>query len=74
MSWSAWSWRSIGGTELDVPDTPANREEFGAGANDGPFPKVRLVTVCECGSRAPVPAAMGPAVSKDSGGQSLGPN
>ena len=45
-----------------MPDTPANREAFGAGANDGPFPKVRLVTVCECGSRAPVLAAMGPSV------------
>jgi hypothetical protein len=62
---------SVGGTELDVPDTPANREASGAGANDGPFPKVRLVTVCECGSRAPVLAAMGPSVSKGSGEQSL---
>jgi transposase IS4-like protein len=67
----AWRLMSVDGTELDVPDTPANREAFGAGANDGPFPKVRLVTVCECGSRAPVLAAMGPSVSKGSGEQSL---
>jgi hypothetical protein len=66
-----WRLMSIDGTELDVPDTPANRAAFGAGANDGPFPKVRLVTVCECASRAPVLAAMGPSVSKGSGEQSL---
>jgi hypothetical protein len=66
-----WRLMSIDGTELDVPDTQANREAFGAGANDGPFPKVRLVTVCECGSRAPVLAAMGPAAAKGSGEQSL---
>ena len=66
-----WRLMSVDGTELDVPDTPANREAFGAGANDGAFPKVRLVTVCECGSRAPVLAAMGPSVSTGSGEQSL---
>jgi len=66
-----WRLMSVDGTELDVPDTPANREAFGAGANDGPFPKVRLVTVCECGSRAPVLAAMGPSAAKGSGEQSL---
>jgi Insertion element 4 transposase N-terminal len=66
-----WRLMSVDGTELDVPDTAANREAFGAGANDGPFPKVRLVMVCECGSRAPVLAAMGPSVSKGSGEQSL---
>jgi hypothetical protein len=66
-----WRLMSVDGTELDVPDTAANREAFGAGANDGAFPKVRLVTVCECGSRAPVLAAMGPSVSKGSGEQSL---
>ena len=66
-----WRLMSVDGTEMDVPDTPANRAAFGAGANDGPFPKVRLVTVCECGSRAPVLAAMGPSASKGSGEQSL---
>ena len=66
-----WRLMSVDGTELDVPDTPANREAFGPGPDDGPFPKVRLVMVCECGSRAPVLAAMGPSVSKGSGEQSL---
>ena len=66
-----WRLMSVDGTELDVPDTPANRAAFGAGANGGPFPKVRLVTVCECASRAPVLAAMGPTVAKGSGEQSL---
>ena len=66
-----WRLMSVDGTELEAPDTPANREAFGAGANDGAFPKVRLVTVCECGSHAPVLAAMGPSEAKGSGEQSL---
>jgi hypothetical protein len=66
-----WRLMSVDGTELEAPDTAANRAAFGAGANDGPFPKVRLVTVCECGSHAPVLAAMGPSVAKGSGEQSL---
>jgi transposase IS4-like protein len=66
-----WRLVSVDGTELDVPDTPANRAAFGTGANDGPFPKVRLVTVCESGTRAPVLAAMGPSAAKGSGEQSL---
>jgi hypothetical protein len=66
-----WRLMSVDGTELDVPDTPANRAAFGAGANGGPFPKVRLVTVCESASHAPVLAAMGPSEAKGSGEQSL---
>lgn len=66
-----WRLMSVDGTELEAPDTEANRTAFGAGSRDGPYPKVRLVTVCECGSRAPVLAAMGPSVSKGSGEQSL---
>jgi hypothetical protein len=66
-----WRLMPVDGTELDVPDTPANREAFGTGANDGPFPKVRLVTVCERGPRAPVLAATGPPAAKGSGEQSL---
>lgn len=66
-----WRLMSVDGTEFDVPDTPANRAAFGAGSRDGPFPRIRLVTVCECASRAPVLAAMGPTVSKGSGEQSL---
>jgi hypothetical protein len=66
-----WRLMSVDGTELEAPDTPANRAAFGAGANDGAFPKVRLVTVCESASHAPVLAAMGPSESKGSGEQSL---
>jgi Insertion element 4 transposase N-terminal len=66
-----WRLMSVDGTELEAPDTEANRAAFGAGSRNGPYPKVRLVTVCECGSRAPVLAAMDPSVSKGSGGQSL---
>jgi hypothetical protein len=67
----AWRLMSVDGTELEAPDTAANREAFGAGGSGGPFPRVRLVTVCECGSRAPVLAAMGPSAAKGSGEQSL---
>jgi hypothetical protein len=66
-----WRLMSIDGTEVEAPDTPANRAAFGAGANGGAFPKVRLVTVCESASHAPVLAAMGPSESKGSGEQSL---
>ena len=66
---------SIDGMELDVPDTPGNKGFFGHhGPNDGvaaAFPKARVVTVNECGSRAPVLAAIGPAAGKGSGEQSL---
>lgn len=66
-----WRLMSVDGTELDVPDTLANRAAFGSGSREAPFPRIRLVTVCECASRAPVLAAMGPTVSKGSGEQSL---
>jgi hypothetical protein len=66
-----WRLMSVDGTEVEVPDTTANRAAFGAGSRGGPFPRVRLVTVCECASRAPVLAAIGPTESKGSGEQSL---
>ena len=66
-----WRLMSVDGTELEAPDTPANRAAFGAGGNGGAFPEVRLVTVCESVSHAPVLAAMGPSESKGSGEQSL---
>ncbi len=49
------------GFELDVPDTPANAAAFGyaSGENRSAFPKVRVVTVGECGSHAKI-AAQGP--------------
>jgi hypothetical protein len=70
-----WRKMSIDGLEWDVPDTAANAAEFGyPGTGDGgraAFPKVRVVTIGECGSHAPVLAAIGPCVSKGSGEQSL---
>jgi hypothetical protein len=66
---------SIDGMEWDVPDTPANREAFGArgDAGDGSaYPRARVVTVSECASHAPVLAAMGRAgAGKGTGEQSL---
>jgi hypothetical protein len=70
-----WRLMSIDGMEWDVPDTPPNRAAFGsrAGSEGGAaFPKVRVVTVSECGSHAAVAAAMGPAAGgKGSGEQAL---
>jgi hypothetical protein len=66
-----WRLMSIDGTELDAPDTPANRDAFGPAADRGPFPRVRLVTVAECASHAPALAAVGPSAAKGSGEQSL---
>jgi hypothetical protein len=57
-----WRLASIDGMEWDVPDSPANREAFGARPGKGSitaFPKARVVTVTETGSRAPVLAAIG---------------
>jgi hypothetical protein len=71
----SWRLMSVDGMEWDVPDTPANRAVFGT--RGGPrtpaaFPKVRVVTVSECGSHAAVAAAIGPAAGgKGSGEQSL---
>jgi hypothetical protein len=53
---------AIDGFEWDAPDTGANAAEFGyAGSGDkrSAFPKVRVVTVSECGSHAVVDAAIG---------------
>jgi hypothetical protein len=58
-----WRLMAIDGFELDVPGTPANAAAFGysAGARERPaFPKVRVVTIGECGSHAKVAAQMGP--------------
>jgi hypothetical protein len=66
---------SVDGMEWDVPDTAANRAFFGSKASQaGPavFPKARVVTVSECGSHAPVAAAVGPSAGgKGSGEQAL---
>src|SRR6266700_7427375 len=57
----------------DVPDTGRNRAVFGVRGDDqATFPKIRVVTVSECGSHAPVLAVMGPAAGgKGSGEQSM---
>ena len=44
----------IDGTLLDCPDTDSNREAFGRPSNQtshGAFPKVRVVSLCELGTR-----------------------
>ena len=70
-----WRLMSVDGMEWDVPDTARNRAAFGSSGTGGDdqaaFPKIRVVTVSECGSHAPVLAAMGAAASKGSGEQSL---
>jgi transposase IS4-like protein/DDE family transposase len=65
---------SVDGLEWDVPDTEANAAAFGrAGTTAKPsaFPKVRMLTLVETGSRAPIGAAMGPIAGKRSGEQTL---
>ncbi len=50
-----WRLVAIDGFEVDLPDTPANAEEFGyAGGKDtpSPFPKARVVALAECGTHA----------------------
>ena len=70
-----WRLMSLDGMEWDVPDTQANRAAFGTrGGPQTPsaYPKIRVVTVSECGSHAPVLAAVGPAAGgKGSGEQSM---
>jgi len=70
-----WRLMAVDGMEWDVPDTPANRAFFGSTAGPAgpaPFPKVRVVTISECGSHAAVAAALGPvAGGKGSGEQAL---
>ena len=68
----AWRLMSVDGMERDVPDTAANRAFFGSKAgSEGPaaFPKIRVVTVSECGSHAAVLAVTGPAAGGKGGGE-----
>jgi hypothetical protein len=56
VSWDA--------TMLDVPDSPANRQEFVASGNTrgrGAFPQVRLLQLIECGTHAVIDAVFGAA-------------
>jgi hypothetical protein len=67
-----WRLMSLDGMEWDVPDSAANRAEFGLRAGPGgeaAFPKVRVVTVSECGSHAPVLAAAGGRARGKGGGE-----
>jgi hypothetical protein len=69
-----WRLMGIDGFEFDVPDTPANAAGFGyAGSGEGrsAFPKVRVVSISECGSHAMVDAEIGPTAGKGTGEQSL---
>jgi hypothetical protein len=69
-----WRLMAVDGFELDVPDTPANAAAFGypAGGRERPaFPKVRVVTIGECGSHAKVAAQMGPVGGKGTCEQAL---
>jgi Insertion element 4 transposase N-terminal len=71
-----WRLMSIDGFEWDAPDTPGNAAAFGypgSGEDWAAFPKVRVVTVSECGSHAVVDAEIGGIAGKGSGEQSLGP-
>ena len=65
---------AIDGFEWDAPDTPGNAAAFGypgGGQDQAAFPKVRVVTVSECGSHAVVDAEIGGIAGKGSGEQSL---
>jgi Insertion element 4 transposase N-terminal len=68
-----WRLMAIDGFELDVPDTPANVAAFGyaSGENRSAFPKVRVVTIGECGSHAKIAAQIGPVGGKGSCEQAL---
>ena len=69
-----WRLMAIDGFELDVPATPANAAAFGypaAAREHAAFPKVRVVTIGECGSHAKVAAQMGPVGGKGASEQAL---
>ncbi|GAA4234105.1 hypothetical protein GCM10023075_51750 [Streptosporangium album] len=57
--WRGRRLTAIDGFTLDLPDSPANRTEFG-GPTDGAFPQVRCVAHAEVGTRALIDAAFGP--------------
>ena len=68
----AWRLMAIDGFEWDAPDTPGNAAAFGyPGPERSAFPKVRVVTISECGSHAVVDAEIGGIAGKGSGEQSL---
>lgn len=69
-----WRLMALDGFEWDTPDTESNAGEFGyagCGENTSAFPKVRVVSVSECGSHAMVDAEIGPVTGKGAGEQAL---
>jgi len=72
-----WRLMAIDGFEWDAPDTEENAAAFGyagkaPGDPDRPaFPKVRVVTISECGSHAAADAEMGGVAGKGAGEQAL---
>jgi hypothetical protein len=72
-----WRLMSIDGFEWDAPDTAQNAAAFGYAGKDPAdpgrpaFPKVRVVTISECGSHAVVDAGIGGVAGKGAGEQSL---
>lgn len=72
--WAGWRLMAIDGFEWDAPDTEGNAAAFGysgSGPTRSAFPKVRVVTLSECGSHAVVDAEIGGIAGKGSGEQAL---
>jgi hypothetical protein len=54
-TYRGWRLMGLDGTTLDLPDTPANARAFGRPTTaraDGAFPQLRLLALCELGTRA----------------------
>jgi hypothetical protein len=71
---AGWRLMAIDGFEWDAPDTEGNAAAFGysgSGPTRSAFPKVRVVTLSECGSHAVVDAEIGGIAGKGSGEQAL---
>src|SRR5215218_2831067 len=54
-TYRGWRLMGLDGTTPDLPDTPDNARVFGrpgGGRADGAFPQVRLLALCELGTRA----------------------
>ena len=65
---------SFDGTTLDMPDTRSNADAYGYPGSSGEraaFPQLRLLTLIEDGTRAPLAAAIAPCHGKGSGGRTL---
>lgn len=61
--WRGLRVTAMDGSTLDIPDSPANDEEFGRPTSQhkpGPYPQVRLVGLAECGSQALIDMKFGP--------------